>query len=245
MFLVPTNNHSQKRKSVFHTICTPFYSVLKMYIKMDIAHSYEKVIHGAGLTQEELNELFDFRIGCYEKKAQYLVPKTSEEISRERLYDINAYHSIVRNRKGEIVASSRFLPYPFEMCTIGLPSDLRLSQFSNYLEISRLVTNCPGKGVGKRLLIHAGIWAICDTHYDGFLAICRETNLKLFSYFGLAKLANFNLEHRKGSEYSLIKADFRLISKATFKFFAVTKNPVTQLALSLKTLSLSSLSTKS
>lgn len=131
------------------------------------------------------------------------------------------------------------------MYYIGLPSDLRLSQFNNYLEISRLVTNCPGKGIGKRLLIHAGIWAICDTHYDGFLAICRETNLKLFSYFGLAKLANFNLEHRKGSEYSLIKADFRLISKATFKFFAINKNPLGQLALSLKTLSLSSLFTRS
>lgn len=245
MFLVPTSNHSSKRESLFHKACTPFYSVLKMYIKMDRAHRYEKVKHGGSLNQDELNELFDFRLSCYKKKAQYLVPKTTEEISRERLYDANAYHSIVRNRKGEIVASSRFLPYPFEMCTIGLPSDLRLSQFSNYLEISRLVTNSPGKGIGKRLLIHAGIWAIRDTHYDGFLAICRETNLKLFSYFGLAKLANFNLEHRKGAEYSLIKADFRLISKATFKFFAVNKNPVAQLALSLKTLSLSSLFTKS
>lgn len=245
MFLFPTPIHSKKRKTAFHTLCTPFYFVLKMYIKMDIAHRYDTVKHGSVLSKDELNELFEFRVECYERKAKYLVPKDSQEVSKERLYDNNAYHSIVRNRKGSIVASSRFLPYPFEMCTIGLPDDLRLSQFNNYLEISRLVTNSPGKGIGKRLLIHAGIWAICDTHYDGFLAICRESNLKLFSYFGLAKLANFNLEHRKGSQYSLIKADFRLISKATFKFFAVTKNPVTQLALSLKTLSRSSFSTKS
>lgn len=245
MFLVPTNNNSSRRSSLFHAMCTPFYSALKIYIRMDRKHYYEKVRHGSSLDQKEKNELFAFRVKCYEQKASYLVPKTVEEISKEKIYDENAYHAIVKDGRGQIVAASRFLPYPFEMCSIELPDDLRLSQFSNYLEISRLVTNRPGKGIGKRLLIHAGIWAIEDTFYDGFLAICREQNLKLFSYFGLSKLANFHLEARRGSEYSLIKADFRLISKATFKFFALNKNPVTQLALSLKTLSRSSFSTRS
>lgn len=230
MFLIPNEQHLTKKSSAFHWMCSPFYSLLKMYIRIDRSHKYESVVHGSSLTTSERSELFNFRVNCYEKKAKYLVPTTAEAISKEKIYDENAYHSIVRDRNGDIVAASRFLPYPFEMCTIDLPSDLRLSQFSNYLEISRLVTSKPGKGIGKRLLIHAGIWAIQDTHYDGFLAICRETNLKLFSYFGLSKLANFNLEVRPGSEYSLIKADFRLISKATFKFFAVNRNPVTQLA---------------
>lgn len=119
MFLMPTNHNLDQSNSLFHSMCIPFYSVLKMYIKMDRKHYYEKVRHGSEFNQEELDELFHFRIACYEKKSQYLIPKTTEEISREKIYDTNASHSIVRNRKGEMVASSRFLPYPFEMCTIS------------------------------------------------------------------------------------------------------------------------------
>lgn len=245
MFLVPTPSHSPRKSSMFYLVCSPFYSVLKMYIKMDKSHHYDSVIQGSSLSENERNELFNFRVSCNEEIASYLVPTTTEEITKERIYDENAYHVIVRDNNGQIVASSRFLPYPFEMCSIDLPRDLRLSQFTNYLEISSLVTNRPGKGIRKRLLIHAGIWAIEDTHYDGFLAICRNKNLKLFSYFGLAKLANINLEARTGAEYSLMKADFRLISKANFKFFNVNTNPLVQLALPLKTLSLSRFFTRS
>jgi hypothetical protein len=233
------------KKSLFKSVFSPFYTLMKMYVQMDRKHHYEMVINGKFLDQATKNEIYDFRLSCYQGKNDYLIPKSSAEIAKEKLYDDYAYHALVRDKQGILVAVARFLPYPFEMCSIGLPTDLKLTQFNNYLEISRLVTNRPGLGIGKRLLIHAGLWAILDTYYDGFLAICRDKNLQLFSYFGLSKLSTFQIEQRKGSDYNLIKADFRLISKSTMKFFAVNRNPLAQLALSLKTPSLSKRLTRS
>jgi hypothetical protein len=218
------NIKKKKIKTTSDYLFAPFYSVMKMYVKMDLAVQYEKVVNGKELSEEELQKIFEFRNECYKEKSPHLLPENEAEVKKEKIYDEYAYHAIARDNKGDIVAVSRFLPYPFEMCTIGLPSDLVLSQFTNYLEISRLVTSRPGKGIGKRLLIHAGVWAIEDTIYDGFLAIAREKNLKLFEYFGLSQLANFQLEARPGADYSLIKADFRLITKSTMKFFTINNN---------------------
>jgi hypothetical protein len=211
-------------KSTSDILFAPFYSIMKMYVKMDLGVQYDDVVNGKELTAQELETIFEFRNNCYENRSPHLLAESSAEVKKEKIYDEYAYHAIARDNKGEIVAVSRFLPYPFEMCQVGLPSDLKLSQFTNYLEISRLVTSRPGKGIGKRLLIHAGVWAIEDTIYDGFLAIAREKNLKLFSYFGLSKLASFQLEKRPGADYSLIKADFRLITKSTMKFFTFKNN---------------------
>ncbi len=215
---------TRQSKKFGEKMFSPFYSVMKMYVKMDFGVHYANIINGKSLTQEQRDEIFNFRNKCYEKRSPHLLAVTDAEIRKEKLYDEYAYHAVARTTAGEIIAVSRFLPYPFEMCTVGLPSDLRISQFSNYLEISRLVTSRPGKGIGKRLLIHAGVWAIEDTFYDGFLAIAREKNLKLFSYFGLSQLACFRLEKRPGAKYSLIKADFRLITKSTMRFFTFQNN---------------------
>lgn len=218
------NIKKKKTKSTSDILFSPFYSIMKMYVKMDLGIHYDKIVSGKELTAKERDLIFEFRNECYNEKSPHLLATSSAEVKKEKIYDEYAFHAIARNNKGEIVAVSRFLPFPFEMCQVGLPSDLKLSQFNNYLEISRLVTSMPGKGIGKRLLIHAGVWAIEDTIYDGFLAIAREKNLKLFSYFGLSKLASFQLEKRPGADYSLIKADFRLITKSTMKFFTFQNN---------------------
>ena len=101
MFLIPNEQHLTKKSSAFHWMCSPFYSLLKMYIRIDRSHKYESVVHGSSLTTSERSELFNFRVNCYEKKAKYLVPTTAEAISKEKIYDENAYHSIVRDRNGD------------------------------------------------------------------------------------------------------------------------------------------------
>lgn len=232
-------------KRVYSIVFMPFYALLRLYIRLDLKHLYEPIVHGSTLSDEEIQSIYNFRISCYENKSQHLIPVDSTEISREIKFDRRAYHAIVRDKKGEIVAVSRYIPYQFEMCNLPIPKKIALGTYSNYLEISRLVTSKPGVGIGKRLLVHAGIWAILDSMYDGFLAISRHNNTEFFSHFGLAKLASFNIKTRPGSKYSLIKADFRLISKCTFKFFAMTKNPIYQLALAVKIFSFSKFITRS
>jgi hypothetical protein len=222
---------------MFNLLCKTFYSLLLLYIRFDFKHKYTSVVHGGELSDDEREEIYLFRNSCYESKSQYLVPNNSLKEKTERNFDIHSFHSRVYDKKNQLVAVVRLLPYPFEMSTFSLPVGVKMSQFSNYLEISRLVTSKPGQGIGKRLLMLVGIWAIKDTIYDGFLAVCRKTNLKLFSLFGLSKIANFIIEQRSGAEYSLIRADFRLITKATLKLFSQKVNPVYQLALAVKTFS--------
>lgn len=241
-YLMKTQYNQDRR--LYSIVFLPFYSLMKLYIKIDFKHSYEKIIHGSSLSGKQIAEIYNFRIRCYENKSEHLIPTTEYEVNKELDFDKRAYHAIVRDKNGEIVAVSRYIPYHFEMCDLPIPKKVRLKTYSNYLEISRLVTSKPGIGIGKRILVHAGIWAILDSYYDGFLAIARHKNTEFFSHFGLAQLASFDIKTRPGSKYSLIKADFRLISKCTFKFFAVTKNPAYQLAIALKIFSFSKLITK-
>ena len=230
---------------MLNLLAQPFYSLLMLYIHSDLMHSYKKVVHGKDLSNQEREDILNFRNDCYAKKQKYLVAENDIQTETEKNYDLHSYHSRVFDKENNLVAVVRLLPFPFELSALGVPADVRLSQYSNYLEISRLVTNKPGLGIGKRLLIFAGIWAIRDTIYDGFLAVCRKKNLKLFSLFGLSRIANFGISHRPGAEYSLIKADFRLITKCTLQFFTRKLNPVYQLALGIKIFSRSRFLTRS
>lgn len=243
--LLKVHKNPEVYKRVYSIVFMPFYALLKLYIRLDLNHKYESIVHGSTLSDEEINKIYDFRVACYKNKSEHLIPKDPTEVENELRFDRRAYHAVVKDKSGKIVAVSRYIPYQFEMCSLPIPKKVSLSEYNNYLEISRLVTSKPGVGIGKRLLVHAGIWAILDSIYDGFLAISRDNNTEFFSHFGLAKLASFKIKTRPGSKYSLIKADFRLISKCTFKFFALTKNPAYQLAIALKIFSFSKFLTKS
>ena len=186
------------------------------------------------MTRNELDEIYSFRNNCYRAGHGYLVPDSSTAKISEKSFDLNSFHARVFDKQGNLVGVTRMLPYPFEMSALELPENLRLSQFKNYLEVSRLVCSKRGSGIGRRLILSAGLWSIRETTFDGFLAVCRKGNLGLFNKFGLSVVANFELMNRPGSQYCLIKADFRLITKCTLGYFSRKFNPVRQISYQLR-----------
>jgi hypothetical protein len=212
----------------------PFYWFLERYVRLDKNHTFVAVIHGSAMTRNELDEIYSFRNNCYRAGHGYLVPDSSTAKISEKSFDLNSFHARVFDKQGNLVGVTRMLPYPFEMSALELPENLRLSQFKNYLEVSRLVCSKRGSGIGRRLILSAGLWSIRETTFDGFLAVCRKGNLGLFNKFGLSVVANFELMNRPGSQYCLIKADFRLITKCTLGYFSRKFNPVRQISYQLR-----------
>ncbi len=219
---------------LFRFFSFPFFWLLDRYVRFDKKHHYAPVIHGSALTRDELEDVFSFRNNCYKNGHGYLIPDTDTAKISEKLFDLNSFHGRVFDQQGNLVAVTRMLPYPFEMSALELPPNLRLSQFKNYLEVSRLVCAKRGSGIGRRLILFIGLWSIRETTYDGFLAVCRRGNLGLFNHFGLSVVANFELMTRPGSQYSLIKADFRLITRCTLNYFSKRISPIRQIAYQVK-----------
>jgi hypothetical protein len=210
--------------SVYKSIFTPFYKAMQLYIAADMEHAYEELQWGGDISEKVREEIYAFRISSYVGNNEYLIPKNETEVTREKSLDKNSYHTIVRCRKTqEIVGVMRLVSYPFEMSFLGMPVKLNMYEYSNYLELSRLIVARKGKGIGKRLLIHAGLFAMHRTNHTGFMAICRDEKMDLFNTFGLQSLAVFELDKRPGSQYHLIKADFDLISGKTFMRFVTNK----------------------
>ena len=193
-----------------------FRSALKVYIHLS-PWRFEAITRGSELSQSALEEIEAFRISQYREKQAYLIPLSGKDRDRERELDLRSYHGRVRNRRtGEIVAVVRFCPYPFEVSSL-LPGALH-PEFIDHLEISRLVTSKKRSGIGRRLLIQGGCFAIESGRYRGFLAICRSGNLGIFQKFGLRSHGEHRLAGREGSIYHLISADFLRITRETYSY---------------------------
>jgi hypothetical protein len=194
----------------------PFYYSLHIYIKMN-KFKYSNLTLGSQFQNYELEQIKNFRNKMYQEKNSYLIAKTQFEQNLEEEIDFRSYHSIVYNQNNQIVAVSRFTPYPFEITAI-LGKEKTLP-FKNYLEISRLVCLEKHSGIGTRLLVKAGLYSIVQKKYDGFIAICRDENRSIFQKFGLKSIYQFNYSERGSNQYHFICADFFKISTSTFKYF--------------------------
>lgn len=193
----------------------PFYKTMHHYVSMNSRWDFPEIKLGHDLGQEELNKITEFRLSCYKTEAPYLVPKNEDESFRERQFDLNSYHIIARNKTGAIVGSLRLLKRPFELEELTSDDELK-SSLNEYLEISRLVCSERRQGLGRRLLIRAGLWSIQQTSYRGFTAVCKCHRLPMFKRFGFSPKASFKLTQREGQTYHLIRADFSYISLVTF-----------------------------
>jgi len=175
------------------------------------------VTPGHALSQEKLDQIKAFRNEMYLEKQSYLIAQTEEDRRIEKDLDHRSYHAVVYNKKKEIIAVTRLTPYPFE--TTAILGEEKTRPFKRYLEISRLVCKNKKAGIGKRLLIKSGGFAIRSKLYDGFIAICRDENCTIFQKFGLKTIDTFKYKNRGDSNYHFICANFFKVSISTIRHF--------------------------
>ena len=183
---------------------------------------------GRELALEELEAIKSFRLNQYRNDATYLVPKDENEQAREDFFDLNSYHITAKNLQGEVIGSLRLLKRPFELEHLNLDKKIH-DGLDEYLEISRLICTERKQGLGRRLLIRAGLWSIEKTAFRGFTAICKCHRLPMFKRFGLIPTASFKISERGGQTYHLIRADFTHITMITciaYLVSSVLKKPL-------------------
>ncbi len=203
---------------IYKLLFKPFFILLDIYIKANKDWDFQRIKLGSELSEAELDNLHNYRLDCYRQDTPYLIPTTKEEFAAERAFDLNSYHIYTKDKQGNIIGSLRLLRRPFEMEKLKFSDDHKIG-LDDYLEISRLVCSVRQKGLGRRLLIRAGLWSIERTNYKGFTAICKCHRLPMFKRFGLIPKTSFKIHERENQTYHLIKADFSEITLVTFKAF--------------------------
>ncbi len=197
-------------------ILRPFYQLMDLYVRLT-PYTFADVTPGYALSQEKLDQIEAFRNEMYLEKQSYLIAQTQEDRRIEKDLDRRSYHAIVYSKKKEIIAVTRLTPYPFE--TTAILGEEKTKSFKRYLEISRLVCRNKEAGIGKRLLIKSGCFAIRSKLYDGFIAICRDENCPIFKKFGLTEIETFKYKNRGDASYHFICANFFKVSTSTIRYF--------------------------
>jgi hypothetical protein len=193
----------------------PFRALLQLYIHLSPTR-FERIRQGSELSDAVREEIIRFRESQYAGKQDYLIPSTPEARMKETALDRRSYHGIVRDRSGRIVAVARFTPYPFE--TTHLLGEALTRPFQEHLEISRVVCAKRRSGIGRRLLLQGGCFAIASRKYRGFVAVCKSGNLGIFEKFGLGTHGVHRIPGRPDTPYHFISADFYRITTTTFTY---------------------------
>ncbi len=197
-------------------ILRPFYQLMDIYVRL-IPYTFADVTPGLALSQEKLDQIEAFRNEMYQENQSYLISRTEEDRQIEKDLDSRSYPASVYNKKKEIIAVTRLTPYPFE--TTAILGEEKTRPFKRYLEISRLVCKDKKAGIGKRLLVKSGCFAIRSKRYDGFIAICRDENCTIFQKFGLKTIDTFKYKNRGDASYHFICANFFKVSTSTIRYF--------------------------
>jgi hypothetical protein len=104
--------------------------------------------------------------------------------------DERAFHFVAR-RDGVVVAALRLLPPPFEAARLFPNLEALLRPGGRYIELGRLV-GTPGAGevgASRVLALHALVWGLSQTAYDGLLAYARERASNHFRLLGMEVIA--------------------------------------------------------
>jgi len=138
------------------------------------------------------------------KKDYLLDEKHLENIGESDLAARSNLLSLVyRNR---LVATCRLTPPPFEISRIFPNGEAAIDEYSDYLEISRLI--CVQKNMSANFLIHVGTIGI-SSGCKGFVGLCMRHHLKSFKRFGFKIIAGpLPVPDRKGNEYFVVVGNF-------------------------------------
>lgn len=207
---------------MYKFLFSPFYYLMDLYVHNNDSFYFDEITLGEQLSKKTMLEVESFRASQFKESQSYLIPSNSIEKLKDRRVDSYSYQFIVRSKDDQsIIACMRLTPWPFESSEYTINNSS--SDIQNFLEISRLVVKKKGVGIGKKLLICAGNFAISKTSYDGFVAICKEERLGMFSSFGLLSKDTFLIPERGNSKYHLISSSFFLISRTAMMRFIKPK----------------------
>jgi hypothetical protein len=130
--------------------------------------------------------------------------------------DQRAFHFVAR-REGVAVAALRLLPSPFEATAIFPNLDEILRPDGRYIELGRLV-GTPGSGevgASRVLALHALVWGLGQTDFDGLIAYARERASNHFRLLGMEEVARIAaVPGRAEQPYVLLAAHLENTLKA-------------------------------
>jgi hypothetical protein len=122
--------------------------------------------------------------------------------------DQRAFHFVAR-REGVAVAALRLLPPPFEATAIFPDLAQILRPAGRYIELGRLV-GTPGTGelgASRVLALHALVWGLGQTDFDGLIAYARERASNHFRLLGMEVVARIEaVPGRAEQPYILLAA---------------------------------------
>ena len=166
------------------------------------------------LSSEMLQDIEVFRKKTMGGCCPYLYSDSHFSKINESLIDQQSIHFTI-TKSGNIVGHLRLNPSQTELKTL-LPNK-NLSNYSSYLEISRFCVDRSALGIGKYLLINAGVFQYQKTDAIGLLALCPKKYQKTYQSFGLQSIVeNIEIDYRPHI-YSVMAAQTEEMAKNVFK----------------------------
>lgn len=195
-----------------------FHSALRIYYREFHGFSIIGPLKGNQLTEKKYKKILELREQRFKHIAPYLLDDPEDKVDLSE----NCDHFLCY-QEGNLLGAVRFTSFPFEFGTElnGLLQS-EISQ-NKYKEISRLVTRGKSK-ISKSLLTFSALHYIKESLHEGFIAICREEKVSLFTKFGMRIYKKkINISSRNDYNYHIIKASFEQLSLAHLKFIFKNK----------------------
>lgn len=143
--------------------------------------------------QDARVEIADLREQVYRGKLPHMLAEGAPIDSD----DERAYHFVAR-RDGVAVAALRLLPPPFEADALFPDLVAVLRPGGHYIELGRLVgaAGTGEVGASRVLALHALVWGLDRTQFDGLIAYARERASNHFRLLGMEVATR--VEHAPG-----------------------------------------------
>lgn len=164
------------------------------------------------VTPPEVTRLRAARLAMYRGCDSYFGKLTNKDGSDDLDFGSYLFAAYVGDA---IVGTIRLTPSPFEASkyidTDRLADFLGREKLGTYLEISRLVTDrtCQIPGLGRALIVYAGLLTCLSTNYERYVAIARPAlKEKSFNFKLDSDALSFRIPQRGEHEYHLLKGSF-------------------------------------
>ncbi|MCB9743068.1 MAG: hypothetical protein H6740_10740 [Alphaproteobacteria bacterium] len=160
---------------------------------------------GPELSEAERAELEAFRgqVAAQAGMAYLLSPEQQAIEARLRLDEVS-WHLRMRH-EGALVGALRLIPYPFETAALVPELAPLLEQYQGFLELGRLMSTLPGRGVSRRMILASGLHIVRRTRAEGYIALLKPKNVDNFARFGMEVVREgIRVPMRPGSEYVLM-----------------------------------------
>jgi hypothetical protein len=164
------------RAMAVHSAAQAIVQLRKMFFRDGSVSIYD----GTQLPDSEYEEILKFRQRIYSTHSPHLL-ENRLLLAQDPAIDERSTHIVLR-REGQVQGVLRLNA---ERMGIKSAFPEEVAKFPGLVEISRLVAE-PGQGVGKWLMMSAGIHLVQSQMGRGLIAIARAKNVPLFNRFGMS-----------------------------------------------------------